>query len=102
MRGSISGSGQAPPGHPPTVVNINDVLQRHVVLDILCVDRLYVNADVGSARASARVRAANGYLGPELARDVGGLVMSPLPRSFRMSESRTHLLTRERGTRWRQ
>jgi hypothetical protein len=37
-----------------SVVNINDVLEGHVVLDIECVDRLYLNAYIPNLRSAIR------------------------------------------------
>ena len=37
-----------------SVVNINDVLEGHVILDIECVDRLYLNAYIPNLQVGAR------------------------------------------------
>ena len=37
------------------MVNINDVLEGHVVLDIECVDRLYLNAYVPNLQVGGQV-----------------------------------------------
>src|SRR5436309_3592181 len=37
------------------VVNINDVLDRHVVLDLQCVDRIYLNAYVPNLQVGGQV-----------------------------------------------
>ena len=37
------------------VVNINDVLDGHVVLDLSCIDRLYLNAYVARLQVGGQV-----------------------------------------------
>jgi hypothetical protein len=51
-----------------SVVNINDVLDGHVVLDIECVDRLYLNAYVPNLQVGGQVeRFCNDHLGQPIA-----------------------------------
>jgi hypothetical protein len=46
------------------VVTVNDVLERHVALDIQCLDRIYLNAYVAKLQSSAQVVAfLSGHLG---------------------------------------
>ena len=39
-----------------SVANINDVLEGHVVLDVACVDRLYLNAYVPNLQVGGQVQ----------------------------------------------
>jgi hypothetical protein len=53
------------------VVNINDVLEGHVVLDIECVDRLYLNAYVPNLQVGGQVeRFCKDHLGQPIASPV--------------------------------
>ena len=45
-----------------SVVNINDVLDSHVVLDLACVDRLYLNAYVPNLQVAGQVQRFCEYL----------------------------------------
>src|ERR671924_193141 len=55
MREAVMGTG---------VVTVNDVLDRHVALDIQCLDRMYLNAYVPKLQTSAQVVAfLTGHLG---------------------------------------
>jgi len=40
---------------PTTSVNINDVLEGHVALDLVCIDRLYLNAYVPNLQVGGQV-----------------------------------------------
>jgi hypothetical protein len=59
------------------VVTVNDVLDGHVVLDIECLDRIYLNAYVPILQTSSQVMAfLSGHLGfpfpsPVLFRQIG-------------------------------
>jgi len=54
-----------------SVVNINDVLEGHVVLDIECVDRLYLNAYVPNLQVGGQVeRFCKDHLGQPIASPV--------------------------------
>ena len=39
----------------PTVVNINDILEGHTVLDLTCLDRIYLNAYVPKLQVGGQV-----------------------------------------------
>ena len=49
-----------------SVVNINDVLDGHVVLDVACVDRLYLNAYVPSMQVGPQVNQFCRHLGQSI------------------------------------
>ena len=50
-----------------SVVNINDVLDGHVVLDLACVDRLYLNAYVPNLQVAGQVQRFCEYLDQPIA-----------------------------------
>ena len=50
-----------------TVVNINDVLDGHVVLDLACVDRIYLNAYVPILQVGGQVEQFCRHLGQPIA-----------------------------------
>ena len=49
------------------VVNINDVLDSHVVLDLACIDRLYLNAYVPRLQVGGQVNHFCEHLGLPIA-----------------------------------
>ena len=51
----------------PAPVNVNDVLDGHVVLDVDCVDRMYLNAYVPNLQVGGQVERFCDYLGQPIA-----------------------------------
>jgi hypothetical protein len=50
-----------------TPVNVNDVLDGHVVLDVDCVDRMYLNAYVPNLQVGGQVERFCDHLGQPIA-----------------------------------
>ena len=63
------------------VVNINDVLDGHVILDIECVDRLYLNAYIPNLQVGPQVkRFCEEHLGQPIASPV---IIQKIGNTFR-------------------
>jgi hypothetical protein len=80
-----------------TVVNINDVIDGHVVLDLACVDRLYLNAYVLKMLVGPQVN--------RFCRDLGQTITSPVVverfgNRFRRKVDAFARITRFRSCAW--